>query len=283
MKTYAYIIAFAYFLTAMTGLAQAPQSPKLEKLDSGLALIIGSGGNIIVYDGGGSLLVVDSGDKNTAAEVKALIAGFSAKPIMNLVITHYHDDHTGGIEVIGKDAKVFCGQRCAQSLPKEHPRPVSNLVAFSVKTAIALDNDTVALIPLGPGHTAGDSVAVFPKAKVVACGDLFFNGIPPFIDVADGSDTANWIKIIRALAGEYPDFRFVPGHGPVGSAKDFLKMADYLGALRDEVGKAVKAGKTREQAQNEIKLEAFTLQEMGDFLTKKQNVGWVYDELTRKK
>jgi len=49
------------------------------------------------------------------------------------------------------------------------------------------------------------------------------------------------------------------------------------------VAEAIKAGQTREQAQASVGLEQFSsMKDVGDFLTKKANVGWVYDELTKK-
>jgi glyoxylase-like metal-dependent hydrolase (beta-lactamase superfamily II) len=61
----------------------------------------------------------------------------------------------------------------------------------------------VRLIHPGNAHTAGDTVVVFEKEKVMAAGDLFFNGVPPCIEVEDGG--------IRELWSADRDFsRFAP-------------------------------------------------------------------------
>ena len=144
-------------------------------------------------------------------------------------------------------------------------------------------DEKVRLIHLGPAHTSGDTVVVFENAKVIHAGDLFFNGMPPYIDVNDGSDTQNWILSIEKLCETYPDFQFIPGHGKVANTKEFMRFANYLKHLRKEVAAAIKAGKTREQAQESIDLSEFSyLEDYGQFLTKKENIGWVYDEMTRK-
>jgi hypothetical protein len=58
----------------------------------------------------------------------------------------------------------------------------------------------------------------------------------------------------------------------------------YLKYLRKEVAAAIEAGKTREQAQESIDFSSFDhITDRGEFLTKRENVGWVYDEITRKK
>ncbi len=113
-------------------------------------------------------------------------------------------------------------------------------------------------------------------------GDLFFHEITPYIDVRDGCDTENWIRTIETLCKKYPDYKIIPGHGKVTDAKQFLRFAGYLKYLRKEVAAAVKAGKTREQTMKSIDVKDFQwLKEHGDFFTKKNNIGWIYDEMTR--
>jgi hypothetical protein len=101
--------------------------------------------------------------------------------------------------------------------------------------------------------------------------------------VNDGSDTKNWVRTIHKLAEKYPNFQVIPGHGKVTNMKEYVKFADYLSALRKEVSAAIKTGKTKEQAVESIDLSNFTyIQDRGEFLTKKKNIEWVYDEMTRK-
>lgn len=140
------------------------------------------------------------------------------------------------------------------------------------------------LFYFGPCHTSGDTVVVFESAEVIHAGDLFFYGMPPYIDVKDGSDTQNWIATIQKLNNMFSDFKVIPGHGKVTNMQEFVKFADYLTYLRQEVAAAIKAGKTRDQAQESIDFTKFShIQDQGPFPTKKENVGWVYDEMTRKK
>jgi hypothetical protein len=107
--------------------------------------------------------------------------------------------------------------------------------------------------------------------------------MPPYIDVNNGSNTQNWITIIGKLAETYPDFKVIPGHGPVTTMQEYVKFAEYLRYLRKEVAAAIEAGKTKEQAMESIDISAFDhIQNRGEFLTKKKNIEWIYLELTRK-
>ena len=112
---------------------------------------------------------------------------------------------------------------------------------------LKLGEETIHLIHFGPAHTSGDTVLIFDKAKVVHTGDLFFYGVPPYIDVKDGSNTQNWVNTIGKLAEKYPDFKVIPGHGPVTTMPEYVKFGEYLRYLRKEVAAAIQAGKTKEQ------------------------------------
>jgi glyoxylase-like metal-dependent hydrolase (beta-lactamase superfamily II) len=125
-------------------------------------------------------------------------------------------------------------------------------------------------------------VLVFETSKVIHTGDLFFHGMPPYIDVKDGSDTGNWFHTIEALCKKYPDYKIIPGHGKVTDTENYLKFAGYLKYLRKEVAAAIKAGKTKEQAMETINLEPFQwIKDSSTFTNKKRNIGWIYEEMTR--
>jgi hypothetical protein len=49
----------------------------------------------------------------------------------------------------------------------------------------------------------------------------------------------------------------VPGHGPVGTKADVTAFREYMDDLWAAVKEAVRAGKTVEEAQAEIKLEKY--------------------------
>ena len=141
----------------------------------------------------------------------------------------------------------------------------------------------VKLLHFGAAHTAGDTVVVYQQSRVIPAGDLFFHGLPPYIDVADGADTANWVRTIEKLADDYPEYKVIPGHGPVTDMKAWKDFGAYLKYLREQVAAAVRAGKNKEEAQRSIDLSRFQhIQDQGEFLTKRNNIGWIYDELTKK-
>ena len=285
-----FFILFLCFILSSLHLGAQEEIPiTIENVAGAVYCLYGSGGNIGIFVGEDSLLIVDAQYAKTADAVMAKIKELSPKKIEYLINTHYHGDHTSGNPIIGKDAQIISQQNCKKSLlaglkPEDTPESIgAPNKTFDTEMTITLGDETVRLVYMGPGHTSGDTIVIFDKAKVIHAGDLFFHGMPPYIDVKDGSDTQNWVRTIQALAEKHPDFKVIPGHGKVTTMKEYVKFADYLNVLIKEVSTAIKAGKTKEQAVESIDLSSITyIQDQGEFLTKKKNIEWVYDEMTRK-
>jgi glyoxylase-like metal-dependent hydrolase (beta-lactamase superfamily II) len=283
------LFTFAFFLCFLPLISQQAAPLEIEQAAGNVYCLYGPGGNIGILKTDEGLLVIDSKYLRFAEKVMTKIIALSPKPIKYLINTHYHGDHTGGNEVVGQNAQIIAHTNCKASLirsleqQKQKTGYTSEIKTFAKEMKLKLGDENIKLLYLNPGHTSGDVVVVFETAKVIHTGDLFFNGIPPYIDVKDGSDTGNWIKIIEKLTKEYPDYKVIPGHGKVTDMKSYLLFADYLRFLRKEVAKAITAGKTKEQALAEISFDDFKYIEDKGFLSKKNNAGWVYDEMTRKK
>lgn len=283
-------ILFLFIVLGVSHLNAQEEVPiTIENVAGAAYCLYGAGGNIGIYVGEDSLLIVDAQYARSADAVIEKIKELSPKKIQYLINTHYHGDHTSGNPIIGKDAEVISQENCKKSLlaglkPENTPESIGvPNTTFDTEKAITLGNETVRLVHMGPAHTSGDTIVIFDKAKVIHVGDLFFQGVPPYIDVNDGSDTKNWVRTIHKLAEKYPNFQVIPGHGKVTNMKEYVKFADYLSALRKEVSAAIEAGKTKEQAVESIDLSSFDyIQDRGEFLTKTKNIEWVYDEMTRK-
>jgi glyoxylase-like metal-dependent hydrolase (beta-lactamase superfamily II) len=129
------------------------------------------------------------------------------------------------------------------------------------------------------GHTDGDSVIYFPGDKVLHMGDLFFNKVIPFIDRAHGASTAEWVECIDAVAARVdPASKVIPGHGEVTTVEELKAFKQYFADLRAAVKQAIEAGKTREQAVKEVKIEKYAAYP-GYNERFALNIGVVYDEL----
>lgn len=288
------ILTFSLFLVFLTAplLLNSQQEPEitLEKVAGRVYCVYGEGGNMGILKGENKLLVVDSQYSPNADEVLKELRKLSPNKIAYLINTHYHGDHTDGNPILGAEAKIISHQKCLDSFlaglkPEESAEEKgAPQITFEEEMMLQVGEEKILLKHFGPGHTAGDTVVIFGNSGVIHAGDLFFNGMPPYIDVEDGANTKNWALTISKLAGKYPDFKVIPGHGETADMKAFMKFAGYLKYLRKKVQAAIKAGLSRKQAVESIDLSPFSyIKDSGEFLTKKKNIGWVYDEMTKKR
>ena len=128
-------------------------------------------------------------------------------------------------------------------------------------------------------HTDGDSLVYFKNANIALWGDAFANNWVPVIDAGAGGSSVEWLQFIDRgiqLVGE--NAMMVPGHGAIGKVADVRRLRLYFTNLQDSVRKAVAAGKTREQAMDEVVVPAYASLP-GGAARIRMNVAAVYDEL----
>lgn len=129
------------------------------------------------------------------------------------------------------------------------------------------------------GHTGGDVLAFVPDAGVVFTGDLAWTKTLPNLVDATVND---WIPTLDKLVAQYPDAKFVAGHGPVATAADLRAFREYLDNLRTRVKKAIADGLTVDEAKKQLALpEAYKTFAFQNFA--QPNVEDMYKELTGKK
>lgn len=153
--------------------------------------------------------------------------------------------------------------------------PTRTVNAYPMRLAIGKLG--VEVYHFGPGHTDSDLVIHVPDLNVMHCGDLFFNGRHPFFDPTGGVSAAGWARSLR-LALELCDgsTKIIPGHGPVGDRAALTKQLDYMEHIVEEVGKAGRAGKSRD----EVAAMSWPFMDgLGAENVKGRAIAAVYDEL----
>ncbi len=162
--------------------------------------------------------------------VSKLLAG---APLRQVVATHYHPDHTGGIGHFSGDTSVLAHENVRRTLadgtsatglvrPGERidfpARSADGLPDTTFRDAWALDvgGEHVRVVHLPHAHTDGDAVVVFEQAGIVAVGDLIWPGEYPSIDVDNGGTATGLAAAVKTLLDTMPAHaRFVTGHGRV--------------------------------------------------------------------
>ena len=111
------------------------------------------------------------------------------------------------------------------------------------------NGDSLDLVHFDPAHTDTDIYIHFHKADVLHVGDIWFNGMYPFIDESTGGSIGGMIRAgEKALAVAGSSTKIIPGHGPLGSKSDLKKFHDMLSAVRDKVAALKSTGATEQEA-----------------------------------
>src|SRR3984957_13109126 len=94
--------------------AQQPDFSKVEVKTTDLGnktyLLEGAGGNVTVAVGSDGIIMVDTQFAPMHDKLKAAIAQISPLPVKQIIITHFHGDHTGGIAAFRKDGAAVLAQ-----------------------------------------------------------------------------------------------------------------------------------------------------------------------------
>ncbi|MDZ7588007.1 MAG: MBL fold metallo-hydrolase [Parasphingorhabdus sp.] len=231
---------------------------KPEPLAPGVAVLFGAGGNIGVSFGADGTVLIDDQFAPLTPKIQTAVEQLGATPVKYLINTHWHGDHVGGNENLGKAGAIIMAQEHVRDrLIKGNERtPASPPVALPVVTyhdgiKLWLNGDEVRIMHMPHAHTDGDSVIWWTKANVVHMGDLYFNKITlPFIDLSSGGNARGMLAAadkVLAMIGD--DTKIIPGHGPVATKADLTGYRDMLKSVIGAVEKARGEGKTLTQIQ----------------------------------
>jgi cyclase len=142
-----------------------------------------------------------------------------------------------------------------------------------------LGGQEVQIFHVAPGHTDGDSMVFFVDQKVLHMGDLFFNGMVPFIDEPGGGSVKGMIENIDyAIAHVPPDTRVIAGHGPTGGIADLKRARDFLADLWAQTEKAARSGMSKGDAARTIRMDAYP-EIKPSFRTLGNVIEVIYDEI----
>jgi cyclase len=234
---------------------------RLTPLVKDIAVITGDGGNMLTHRSPEGLLLIDSGLLGSLEAVRFTLKEYSPLPVVSLINTHWHSDHTGGNPAFGQGgATIFAHKNCRSRLMTKQyiafldrtvpPLPSSGWPQETFETSGTLTHgdETVRYEYMRPAHTDGDITIHLPNANVLHCGDLFFNGMYPFIDYSSGGNLKGMVASAEAIVNKVDnDTTLIPGQGPVATKQDFQNFYHMMASVHDQFSKMIAHGKTIEE------------------------------------
>jgi glyoxylase-like metal-dependent hydrolase (beta-lactamase superfamily II) len=254
----------------------------------------GDGGNIGVVADPSGIFMIDAMEESVAGQVRALIKSLpGGDRVRVLVNTHWHGDHTDGNKAFGPGGAVVAHENVRALLAKDQTLPGQQAkalpagalpdITYSERLTAYAGGETLRLVHYPHAHTDGDTVVFIDRLKVVHMGDMFFNGMFPFLDVANGGDIDNWVRQLDAIIAGLPDdTKIIPGHGPLTGVAELKAFRQMLYDSAEIVRKQITEGKTLAQVQAAGVPDRLAPWTKG-FLTTPQWLELVYRSLEKKK
>lgn len=231
---------------------------KTIKVENNVYMLIGAGGNIGISAGADGVFMIDDQFAPLTEKIKKAVAAISDRPIRFLINTHWHFDHTGGNENLGKMGSIIVAhENVRKRLSTEQfisffkrkvpPKTKSGLpvITFTEDVTFHINEDEIYVFHVANAHTDGDSIIHFRKNNVIHMGDIFFSGMYPFIDVDAGGSVNGIIDAIKKVLPKMDgSTKVIPGHGPLSTKSQLKAYLGMLATLRDRVRQEIKAGKS---------------------------------------
>lgn len=256
-------VALLSFIVATPLAAQNEARIETVPVAPGIHMLLGNGGNIGVSSGPDGVFLIDDQYAPVTERVLAAIRAFSDGPIRFVLNTHWHGDHTGGNENLGRaGALIVAHDNVRVRMSAEQfleaidrrvaPSPDGALpvVTFSETVTFYLNGDVLHVFHVPHAHTDGDVIIHWQRANVVHMGDTFFSSTYPFIDYSTGGTIDGMIAAAdTVLALANADTKIIPGHGPLSDVTRLRTYRRMLATTRDRVAAALGRGQTLEQIQ----------------------------------
>jgi len=211
------------------------------------------------------VLVVDAHINGAMArQIQDAVRRVTPKPILYVVNTNYHGDHTFGNYAFPPETRIVAHRRTAERMRafEEEKRFLLRTVEgdasvfadvklrlpeiiFDNYLALDLGGQVVQVHHFGPGNTPGDAVVYVPDARVAWTGNLVVGEgtIPPIFE----GGTAAYLATIARFAGTIDAKTIVPGHGSLTSGSILGRYVRYLSDLIGAVRDAVASGQTLDE------------------------------------
>ena len=233
-----------------------------QPLTDSLTLLSGPGGNVVVLNGADGKLMGDTFVQPAWPHLKDALDAIGKAPVKTAIDTHWHFDHSdNNANVRAAGATLIAHANTKKRMSETHTLAVLNLTfppspanalpqqTFQQSHKITMNGETVSLVHVPPAHTDSDIYLHFEKANVMQTGDVFFNGMFPYIDDGTGGSVSGMIGGCDETSGRgRQQYQNRSRARPARKQGGPHEIRDMLTTVRDRLQKLKSAGKTMQEA-----------------------------------
>ncbi|HEV7715729.1 MAG TPA: MBL fold metallo-hydrolase [Steroidobacteraceae bacterium] len=251
-------ITLASMVSSRAAFARSKPDPiVITPITDSIAQVTGAGSNVVILTKPDGVVMIDGGLGDRSGDLLKAIAKFTkASRPQTLFNTHWHWDHTGSNERLGKagtkivaheNTKLWLGAEFDVEWEnrsyKPRPKAAWPTETFYTNGKMSFGNEDIVYGYLPRAHTDGDIYVHFPSQNVLVAGDLVSVGSYPILDVATGGWIGGMVDATKALVDLSDDkTRIVPGTGPVQSKADLQAQLQMLTTMKDRLVTLLKKG-----------------------------------------
>lgn len=294
------ILGIFYYILLLIGIEAESATQDFEnvqiqtkKIKNGIYMLIGRGGNIGVSSGKEGVFMIDDQYAPLTEKILAAVSTISDEPIRFVINTHWHQDHTDGNENMGEaGAIIVAHENVRKRLSSEQfseffnrklppsPEKALPVITFTRDVKFHLNDEEIQVFHLSNAHTDGDIIIYFPNSNVIHTGDIYFEGLYPFIDLSAGGSLNGMIEAVgQILPMINDDTLVIPGHGPLSNKSKLEAYHKMLIVIRDRISRQIRNGKSLEEVIASQPTQEFDEVWGKTFLKPEQFVGIAYKSL----
>src|ERR1044071_775849 len=230
-------------------------------------------------------------------KMAAAIKKVTDKPVVFLIDTETHSDHTANHFVFSPPATIINHQGAGEAMKKEfNPKRAETLAAqspemrdalkgnkliapqieYKDKMTLNLGERTFELFFLKNVHSEADTIIWMPKERILFAGSAanvrWFIALRPTVVLPDVLASYKFMKSLN------PEF-VVPGHGPVSTTRIFDEYEGYYILLMKRVGEMAAQGKSLDEIKKELKMPEYA--DWADQNNLPQNITVAYESIKK--
>lgn len=250
------------FITGATAVAADfdPSTPMMTKITDGVYQYHQYFYTSLVVITDEGVLVTDPSKAHRAADMRKAIRKLTDKPVVKVIYSHDHFDHSRGGQIFKDEGAQFITQeRCVELLSRDlENKVVAPDVTYQESMSIKLGGKQVDLHYYGPNDGDCMSVIHMPKDKVLLAVDWHLQG---YVNETYRLPAHNYVGVLNTMKRVRKELEFehvLSGHMPISSVEQFEEDFRFNQALFDAVWKGMQEGKSTEELMKTIKLPEFS-------------------------